>query len=238
MEEVLLLNFVLDYMILIGTKKICKRKTKNIRIFLSSIIGSFTIFFLWIPINTLELIIIKVLISVTMNIISFGKEKLLESTFYFYLLSILLGGSIELVLKQTNFHINSIVLVIICPIIIRLFIKEYKKYKCNLTKIYNVKVLIKKKWYEFDGFIDTGNHLKSPFSQKSIILIDQAIPHKRSIYIPYKALNYEGLLECMKPDKIMINEIEIKKCLIGFSKDKLNVNGYHCILPNNIKEEL
>ena len=237
-EEVILLNFILDYMILYGTKRLLKRKNNQYRMLMSSLIGSLTIFLLWIHINQIECIILKIFLSIIMNVIAFGKNMIIENTIYFYMLSIILGGTIELILKKTNFHTNFILLIISCPIIIRFFIKEYKKYKCYSFKPFQVKILIQKKWYEFEGFIDTGNHLKSPFSHKSIILIDQAIPHENSLYIPYKALNCEGILECMKPDKIMIDEIEIKRCLVGISKDKININGYHCILPNSIKEEL
>ena len=94
------------------------------------------------------------------------------------------------------------------------------------------------KSYYFDGFIDTGNHLKSPISKKPVILVDLKIPISNVLYIPYKALNTEGVIECVKPEKVFVNHKEIENCLIGFSKDKLKVPGCNCILPNCLKEEL
>ena len=115
--------------------------------------------------------------------------------------------------------------------------KKFSEQKLS-HKTYKVIIKVLNNLYQFDGFIDTGNRLKSPINNKSIILIDQIIPYIKSYYVPYKALNYEGLLECFKPDKIIINEIEINNCIIGISKDKLNIDGYNCILPYCIKEEL
>lgn len=225
-------------MILYGTRKILRRKGSISRIVLSSFVGSLTIFLIWIPIQNLELILCKILLSFLMNFIAFGKSKLLESTFYFYLLSIILGGVIELFNLRHNYYLNMISMILLCPLVLGIFIVQYKKYKNKCFQHYQVKIYSLDQEYSFDGFIDTGNHLKSPFSQKPVILIDQYIPHKNTYYIPYKALNYDGLLECIKPDKILINEKEICQCLVGLSKQTLRLNDCHCILPNSIKEEL
>ena len=119
-----------------------------------------------------------------------------------------------------------------------MYIEEYKKYKVMQKETYKVQITLMKKTYDFNGFIDTGNQLKSPISKKSVILVELDIPKRKSFYIPFKALNTEGVLEVMKPDKVVINEKEIKSCLIGFSKGKLKIEGCNCILPNSLKEEL
>ncbi len=58
LEEVIILNFLLDFMILYGTKRILKRNNKIIRIVISSILGSFTTFLLFINISNLLLFIL------------------------------------------------------------------------------------------------------------------------------------------------------------------------------------
>ncbi|MBR3210583.1 MAG: sigma-E processing peptidase SpoIIGA [Bacilli bacterium] len=237
-ESVFLLNFLLDFMILFGTKKILRRKTKIYRMIFGSLMGSCTIFLLWIPLKMMVLTFLKIVIALLMNFISFGKEKLFENTFYFYLLSIIVGGFLELLHLNHGYYYNMLFLLLLCPMIIGFFIYQYKKYKENMIHKFQVKIYSNHKEYLFDGFIDTGNHLKSPISHKPVILIDQYIPHTKPYYIPYKALNYEGILECIKPDKVFINEVEIKKCLVGLSKRSLHLHDCHCILPNCIKEEL
>lgn len=237
-EIVVLLNFLLDFMILYGTKRILRRKCSFYRIILSSLIGSITIFTIWIPISTIGMILFKICISFFMNIIAFGKSRLFENTFYFYLLSIIFGGFIELLNIHKSYYINMLCIILLCPFVLAIFIYQYRKYKNKCFHLYQVKIYYKNHEYLFDGFIDTGNHLRSPFSQRPVILIDQYIPHQYTYFIPYRALNYEGLLECMKPDKILIDEKEIEHCLVGLSKQALRINDCHCILPNCIKEEL
>jgi len=197
-----------------------------------------TTFLVYIDLTNLELIIIKVLLSISMNYIAFGKEKIIKNTSYFYLLSIILGGVFYLFDIPKYKEIEIILVIILSPIILYFFIKEYKKYKVIQKDVYDVSLIINKSKYSLKGFLDTGNQLKSPISNKSVILVDIELPKINTLYIPYKALNTEGVIECIKPDKIIINEKEIKNCLIGLSKRKINIEGYHCILPNYIKEEL
>lgn len=237
-ECIFILNFLIDYYILKGVSKVLNQTTTNKRIFLSCIIGSMTTFFIKVKISNFTLIIIKLLISIIMIRIAFGKSKIFQNVFYFYEISVMVGGFIYLMHWNQTFYINMILLLGIIPIILKLIIKEYKKYKCILKDHYQVKILVKNHIYQFNGFIDTGNHLKCPISKKSIILVDQDLPKEYSYFIPYKALNYEGVLEILKPDKIWIEEKEIKNCLVGLSKYKMNLEGHNCILPNSLKEEL
>ena len=89
-----------------------------------------------------------------------------------------------------------------------------------------------------EGFVDTGNKLESPISKKSVILVNLKINTNKLIYIPYKALNTSGVIPCIRPDKVIVNDKIIDNCLIGLSKDKFELNGCNCILPNKIKEDL
>ena len=237
-ELVFILNVLLDYMILYGTKRLLNRDSSNSRIIISSIIGGFSILFLYIKVSSILLIIIKIMISFIMNLIAFGNKEVFINTFYFYLVSIVLGGTLYIINIKTSFYQNMIYLILMFPSILIIFIKEYKKYKFNIQDSYDVVIDVVNKTYSFKGFIDTGNSLKSPISNKGVILINEDIDTSMSYYIPYKALNYEGVLKIIKPDKIIINNKEIKSCLIGISKNEINVSGFNCILPNRLKEEL
>ena len=85
LEYIFIINFLLDFMILYGTKRLLKINKPNKRIIISSLIGSFSTFILLINISNLILFIIKIFLSILMIIISFGLNNIKENTFYFYL---------------------------------------------------------------------------------------------------------------------------------------------------------
>lgn len=236
-EFIFTLNFLLDFIILYGTKRLLKLNSNLFRITLSSIIGSLTTFILYIEVNSLELIIIKIIISLLMILISFGLKKILKNTSYFYLLSIILGGSIYLLnLNKNKYYLYY--LIILTPIFIYLIVKELINLRINYHDKYQVTIYYQNKKYNLIGFIDTGNRLISPISKKGIILVNLNIKIKEVIYIPYKALNSTGLIPCIKPDRLYINNQEFDNYLIGIAKDKFSLNGEDCILPNKLKEDL
>ena len=237
-EEVFVLNFLLDSMILYGTKRILKINCSNIRLILGGLFGSCTTFLLFLKLGEGDLFLIKILISIGIILISFGKNHFIQNISYFYVISIILGGCFYLFNITKYYQITYILLIIGSYLIIKVLIKEFLRYKEKIVNKYSVKICYQKKWYYLEGFIDTGNQLVSPIKKESVILIHLKIPCKRIIYVPYKALNTTGVIPCFRPDCVFINEKEFKNCLIGMSKDKINVSGCSCILPNKFKEEL
>ena len=231
LEEVFILNFLLDFMILYGTKRILKRNNKMSRVIIGSIVGSFTTFLLFINISNFILLICKLFISCILILIVFGYKNLFKNIIYFYLLSIIIGGSAYLLNINNKFF-----LIVSSFIVISILIKEFLSYKEIYSNKYLVTIILNKKKYNFEGFIDTGNRLVDPISKKSVILVNLNISSKNIIFVPYKALNTSGVIKCIKPDKVIINDKEFN-CLVGISKDKFSLEE-NCILPNKLKEEL
>lgn len=230
-EEVFILNFLLDFMILYGTKRILKRSNRIIRVVIGSIVGSFTTFLLFINISNLVLLILKLLVSILLIVITFGFRNIFKNIIYFYLLSIIIGGSAYLL------DINNVFFLVISSfMVLIILIKEFLSYKEIYPNKYLVTIIINKKKYCFEGFIDTGNRLVDPISKKSVVLVNLKINSNNYIYVPYKSLNNTGIIKCIKPDKLIINNKEFN-CLIGISKDKFSLEE-NCILPNILKEEL
>lgn len=230
-EEVFILNFLLDFMILYGTKRVLKRNNKLIRVVVGSIIGSFTTFLLFIDLNNFLLLILKIIISFFLVFIVFGYRNIIKNIIYFYLLSIIIGGSAYLLNINNKFF-----LVISSFIVIGVLIKEFLSYKEIYSNKYLVTIFINHKKYSFEGFIDTGNRLVDPISKKSVVLVNLNINSSNFIYVPYKALNTSGVIKCIKPDRLIIGNKEFD-CLVGISKDKFSLEE-NCILPNKLKEEL
>ena len=237
-EAVFLLNFLLDYMILYGTKKLLKIRSAYYRLFLGSLFGSLTTFLLTVSFSNIIMILLKICISLLMNLISFGFERVFYHTLYFYLISIILGGIIYLFDIPLTLYSYYICIIMITCISIYSFYKLFCHFHFSFSITYQVSFFMNNQEYHFVGYLDTGNHLTSPFSKKPVILVDMILPCTNLFYIPYKALNSEGILPCIRPDKIYINQKEISNCLIGFSKNKISIEGCSCILPNEIKERL
>ena len=235
LDLILIINFIIDYLLLYGTKKILKNKTSIKRILLGSIIGSISSLLMIYQNN----IIMKILLSILIIIITFGIKNIIKNTTYFYLLSIILGGTLYL-FDLNIYKLNYQILLLISPILIYLYIKENIKYKNIYLNNYIVEIYINNKLYKLEGMIDTGNELKDPYKKRSIILVNINLDYRqfKYLFVPFNALNTQGIIPCIKPDKIIINNKIFTNYLIGLSKDKFHLNGVECILPNTIKEEL
>lgn len=252
LDLVFLINFLIDFIILFATKCILKETTKIIRILLGSIVGSLSILLLFISLNSFSLFVLKLLLSILIILTTFGRRNFFKNFIYFYLISIILGGALYLldisytyenkglIFFSNGLSLNIIIIIIISPIIIYLYISELKSYKNKYSNIYNTEIYINNKIYKLKSMLDTGNNLKDPITKKSVILLNSNIKinKRKFIYVPYKALNTEGIIKCFKPDRVIINDKLFSNCLIGISKDKFCLEDIDCILPNCFKEDL
>lgn len=89
-------NLIMNYIILFATGIICKEKIKQMRIIISSIIGSiYSIAYYITEITLYVTIIAKILLSIVMIYIAFGSrntKKTFKSLVVFYLTSFAFGG--------------------------------------------------------------------------------------------------------------------------------------------------
>ena len=136
--------------------------------------------------------------------------------------------------------LNLVVIVILAPIFLFFYSKQYKKDKVKMSVTHSVEIYVGHKVYYLKGMLDTGNQLKDPCTGKSVILINSTvgIPMPRYFYVPYKALNTEGVIPCCKVERVIVDDHVFSKCLIGISKDRFSLGGIDCILPNQFKEDL
>lgn len=252
LDLVFIINFFFDFLLLYGTSKILKRQVLLKRLLLGSTTGALSLIFLLFSLTSLELFILKVILSSLIIIITFGRKNFFQNILYFYILSIILGGTLYLfditvtykntgvLFVKNSYFLNIILVLSITPIIIYLYVKEHLNYKTKITHKFQVEIKLNNTSYQLEAILDTGNNLTDPYKKRSIILIDEKvnIQRKRVIYVPYKALNTTGVIPCILPDKVIINHKEYKNLLIGLSTDKFSLNGISCILPNKLKEDL
>ena len=120
LDSLLILNLFIDYFILYGTKKLLKRKTSIKRLILGSIIGSLTTFTIFLKLTSLKLLVIKLVLSIFIILVTFGKKNFIENIFYFYIISIIIGGLLYLI----NIRLNYFSLLLVIPIIINIYIRS------------------------------------------------------------------------------------------------------------------
>lgn len=259
LDLVFLINFILDLLLLLTINIALKRYSKIRRLILGAFFGSISIVYLFIPLNKIMLFIFKVFISINMCLISFSYKNL-KYTFYniiyLYMTSIILGGFLYYLKVEFSYSnkgfvfyyeglaINYIFLLIITPLILYVFLKSIKALKEIKNYYYKVGIIFSND-YEIvlSGFLDTGNKLTDPITNKPIILINKKkvkgkIPIRSPMYVPFNTVNHHGLLECIKPKKLIINNKELKNYLIGLSDTSFKLNGIECLLNYKILEDI
>lgn len=253
-DLLILLNFILDFLLLMGVGIILNRQTNLKKLLISSIIGSITIISLFLSISSFSLFLIKLIISIIMVIVTFGYRDIyytLKNLFYLYTISIILGGffyfiniEFNLLLNTSGIVLNFIILLMCSPVVIYFYIKQIKDIKLNYNNYYNIDVYLKNgKIIELTAFLDTGNKLIDPYKRRPIILINKDklsnnLNIDNCLLVPYDTVDNHGLLKCLVPDKIYIHNIGIRKnFLIGISEEKIKIDGVDCILNKLLLEE-
>lgn len=254
-DLILLLNFGFDFLLLLSVSLILKRNVKIYKLLIGAFIGSISILTLFTKITSLQLFILKIIISILMSITTFKFKNIkytIKNILYLYISSIILGGTlyllnIELTYKnqgiifyKNKMSINFIILVIISPIIIYIYTKECKNMKNNYSNYHKVQIKIKDKTINCTGYIDTGNKLKDPYKKRPIILMNNNYLQNdlNKIYVPAHTIIGTSLIECVKIQELKIDNKKIKKeVLLGFINKKIKIDGIECLINNEIMEE-
>lgn len=231
-DLLILINFIYDFMILMSVSILLKRHIVIKNIIIGSLIGLSTIVSIILPLSKVSIVLLKIITSMVMVLFSFGVSKFLENLFYFYVITIIIGGSQYLV---SNSKVNLILMLIFTPFILYLYIKSHKKYKLNIPKYHSVILIDKDNAYNLKGYMDTGNNLVCPLTSKPVILLSPTIKiiGNNTFYVPYKVLNSKSILKCVSCDKVLIDGREVN-CLIGLSDNQL-MNGVDVILNERMR---
>ncbi len=252
LDFVFFINFFFDFLLLFGTKKILKKQTSLIRLLFGSTVGSLSTFFLFFHIHSFSLFLFKIFLSCLMIFVTFGKRDFFRCIGYFYLLSVILGGSLYLlgitttydqqgmVFVKNGIQLNLLFFFLFAPIILFSYLFEHVKYRRMYENVYPVEIDFGSKQYKLEGMLDTGNQLTDPFKKRAVILVncDIKVAKSKFIYVPYKALNTSGVIPCFLPDRVIVKDKIFTNCLVGMSKEKFCLGGVQCILPNQFKEDL
>ena len=131
-DLLVLQDLVYNYVILLGVSLLLTRITYLKKIFLSSVLGTIPLIFLFINISNIINLLISILFSIIMSIISFSYKDIvytIKNIFYMYSVSIFLAGGINLINVNLlpnieNYILNVTILIIFAPIITYIYIKS------------------------------------------------------------------------------------------------------------------
>lgn len=194
LDIVFLENALMNYIILYATGFVQKRKMKNFKLLISSVLGA-----LYAIISYLKIIPIystffmKILLSIIMIYVAFNNQnikQILKNLLMFYLASFVIGGCalalLYMISPQRVSFVNGVLvgtypmkvtliaglvgfLIIQCTFSLNKRQMKIKDLLCDLeVSINNKKVKMK-------GYIDSGNTLKDPLSKKPVIIVEKEV---------------------------------------------------------------
>ena len=147
LDVIFLINFLYDFLILSSVSVLLKKHARISRIVFGCIVGSVALITLFYPLSNFLLLLFKVVLSVIIVFVTFGTKRFFETLFYFYIITIVIGGS-QVMISGSYYDVNIISLGFISPVIVCLYIKEMKKYRLSISKYYDVIIVNGDKVYK------------------------------------------------------------------------------------------
>ncbi|MFD2044017.1 sigma-E processing peptidase SpoIIGA [Ornithinibacillus salinisoli] len=198
LDVVWVLNFFLDMMLLLLTQALAKENVKKYRLFIGALVASLlvpiTVFY---PGSFFTTVIGKLLYSVIIILSSFhfySVYRTIKLLFLFYFTSFSVGGGLiaahflfqnPIGLSQGGFltfdrgfgdPISWIFVIIGFPIawwFTKIRMDKHAVEKIRYDQLYSVTISIKEDSFSTTGYIDSGNQLTAPLSQKAVIICDE-----------------------------------------------------------------
>lgn len=236
LDLIIVINFIYDFLILSSVSVLLKRNAKLFKVLISAFLGEISFITLFIPIDKTLLMILKLLLSICMVLITFGRKNFLENIFYFYVITVILGGTSYL-LGGDKYIINVVLMAVVSPIIIYLYIKSIREHKAKMESIYDVIIIDGENTYKLNGYLDTGNKLIDPVTKYPVIMVskDLLLESNKVFYVPYNVVNASSVLKCVKVDKVLIDN-KLVKVLIGLCDKEIFSKDINCILNDSLRE--
>lgn len=252
-DVLFLVNFMMDYLLLLLVKKMLKCTATRGNILLGAAIGSFltcVVVILPIPYAILKFIMFHMIVNTFMiraglkikNMREFAKAYIMLYVGGFLLGGVLQAlqqyvraGSLFFAIAIGGYHIVSKLWDFIASV------QRINHYHCK------VDLYLGENQCQITGIIDTGNGLRDPISNQPVSILDKAVARQflgnvkmsQVRYIPYHSIGKkEGVLLALKIDQMCIHREEaywVKEPLIGVSEEMVSAEGeYQMILNPNL----
>ena len=227
-DQYILVNTILNFVILRITKSIIKSRSSNPRLLVSSIAGAlFAILMLFPQARPFTNILGKIMFSLILTAISFKSSSFktfLKNLAAFYFVSFTLGGCAYAFvnLPGSEKYIDATKLlcitVFISYIILNVITSVYERHFKNGNLIHKLTITLNDQQIKTECFYDTGNNLKDPLTKKPVIII--SIKAVKDI-LPQNFVN--DFLNCKDVLKIYS---------INYNDFKLKLIPYHTVTDN------
>lgn len=258
-DILLAINFSMDFLSLFLCSIFLHLKVRKLRIILSSALGAlYALLQMIIVLNGASGIVVGIAVALMMIMIAFPYNSLKHTgvrlAVYLFVSSVL-GGIMSLVYTCMNKILSSYIenysyeqaydtarlwiIISLTAIISVIFSRIITSKKEEVTAELTVKIGTKR--YDLLGLVDSGNLLKDPLSGKSVVLVSKSsqigveiekIEDIYKKYIPYSAIDGEGLLKGIVPKEILINGESA--CAIVATTNAGNFGGYTALVPRNL----
>ena len=237
-EDIFILNFIIDYILLITCASLLKINIRKYRIIISCFIGESSMISIFVNLSNMLLLLLKIVICILMIIISYGYNDIktfIKNIVYYYILNFFLGGLLF------YFKNNGLIKYIYFLLLIPIFMKVYKYFSYNLKNILNVKYKVtiylnNGKTLYLNGYMDSGNSLIEPYGNRKVIIINKKIK-ENYYFVPYNTIDNYSLIKCFNPKKVYIDGIgERNDISVGVVNKKFI--GFNCLLNYKLLEDL
>lgn len=228
-DEFFIINLIMDFLILITSSKLIKKKTSILRITVAAIAGAVyacIVLVLDIQNGMLQIMITYIVISVFMVLIVYGYESvsvLVEDVLIIFTVTFLLSGIVNTLYYQRIIrgNISLIIIGIISAVLIVVIYKIMEMRRKQNTNFVTVKVVKGEESITVRALVDTGNSLIEPMTKKPVAVISKNMTErfeKRDdgvFMIPYKSVGTEhGMLRGFMADYMVITNDNGKEIVI------------------------
>lgn len=247
-------NIFFNFLLLYLTSFLIREKTKWYRLLFASILGgTYAITALYFE-KVFRSNLLKILIALTMLLISYGKKQIVNNVSNFYVISYFVAGFIASILNIQN----ETILILFASFTIVLFVLYHKENKKQ--NYYEIEVSFLGNKINLKAKLDTGNELKdSLFGDAVIVVSEESIKSELNnevirilknerLEIPktyqnkirlitFQTINEDGIKTGIKLDSVIIytqkQKIENQAILILTDK---KFNQYDALIGLNLLE--
>lgn len=249
-DVLFLVNFMMDYLVLLITRRILKCTATHVNICLGALAGSFAtclIVCLPIPYAVVKFVLFHVVINVFMVKVGLkikGIRPLIRALTLLYISAFLLGG-IATCLKQymrtgslffammvVSYYLVQGVWTVIG------YVQKIKSYECKVT------MYVKEREHTVNAVIDTGNRLRDPVTDRPVSILEKGdanILFGKELpggirYIPYHTIGkQEGVMPIFQIEKMRVDQERqywIERPVIGISEEEISGDGDYTMILN------
>lgn len=241
-EELIILDYIFDFIILFSINLILKNNISLKRLLLGSLYSLLLIPLIFIKLPNIINILIRLLFGLSMVIVTFKYKNIsytMRNLIFLYMISTLIAGFLYYLSLEINYHIILIVLVPFYLYLIYFMLKQERRIKKYL---FDLEITIKNHNIKLNSYLDTGNSVKDYVLKNRMIIVSKPVlnhllDNELFYYINIHTINGNELIRCYKVDEIKVNNNIINKCVIGVTNN-LNNTLYDALLPNYLEEEL